>query len=178
MHWHLHFIVVDILFACRVGDAAQPLTEWPKVALPEPAQVQLKGATGAALDRGIARLAQAPYTTEWLLADVSFKINRIFTNYSGDVSGRFIELAALTSPARGFAPPTLQPVLSEIARYQKPDGHFGLEIVHPQWKAIAILRLITLLDGPEATTDCVEKFPGQRVKWLTLPAKTGASGFE
>ena len=110
------------------GSGAGAADSWPAVTLAEPRAVELGGPVGAALDKGIARLAQPPYTADWLLADVSFKVNRIFTNYSGDVSGRFLELATLTTPAGRFSPPTLEPVLAEIARYQKADGHFGLEM--------------------------------------------------
>ena len=48
------------------------------------------------------------------------------------MSGRFIELASLTSPPGQSSPATLQPVLAEIAKYQKADGHFGLEMDFPQ----------------------------------------------
>jgi hypothetical protein len=82
----------------------------------------------ASLDRGVARLAKEPYTVPWLLADVSFEVNRIFTNYSGDISGRFIELAALTSLPERKAPASFAPVLAAIGRYQKADGHFGVEV--------------------------------------------------
>ncbi len=86
------------------------------------------GALGEALQRGVARLAEPPYSEPWLLADVSFQVQRIFTNYSGDVSGRFLELASLTSPAGRHTPPTLDPVQAAISRFQKPDGHFGAEV--------------------------------------------------
>jgi DUF1680 family protein len=52
----------------------------------------------------------------------------MYTNYSGDVSGRFIELAALSSPAGRQSPATLAPVLAAVPRYQKPDGHFGANV--------------------------------------------------
>ena len=107
---------------------AMPADGWPVVNLAPPRQVELSGPVGSQLQRGIDRLARPPYTTDWLLADVSFKLNRAFTNYSGDVSGRFLELAALTSPPGRYAPATLQPVLEEITRYQKADGHYGGEM--------------------------------------------------
>ncbi len=101
---------------------------WPKVTLADPQQVQWSGALGGALQRGVARLAEPPYSEPWLLADVSFQVQRIFTNYSGDVSGRFLELASLTSPAGRDTPPTLDPVRAAISRFQKPDGHFGADV--------------------------------------------------
>ena len=105
---------------------ADPPAAWPILHLSAPREVELSGAPGQALERGLARLGQDPYSTEWLLADVSFKVNRIFTNYSGDVSGRFLELASLTHGRHPL--PTLVPVSTTIARYQKPDGHFGVDI--------------------------------------------------
>jgi len=100
---------------------------WPPVALPSARDVELSGPIGDDLKRGVDRLALAPYTVPWLLADISFAEKRIFTNYSGDVSGRFLELAALTSPSDKFVPATLQPVLEQALRFQKPDGHFGTD---------------------------------------------------
>ncbi len=110
------------------GVAAGPAPGWPRVALAPPGEVVLGEPWDDSLRRGVRRLAQAPYSAEWLLADVSFQTNRIFTNYSGDVSGRFLELAALTSPRGRLAPATLPAVLDAITRYQKPDGHFGVDI--------------------------------------------------
>ena len=91
-------------------------------------EVTLSGPLGEALQHGVARLAKPPYTEPWLRADVSFEMNRIFTNYSGDVSGRFLELASLTSPPGRLAPPTLGKLLKTVSRFQKPDGHFGVAV--------------------------------------------------
>ena len=112
----------------RLVIAAETPSAWPRITLPEAKQVQLAGSLGETFERGVARLAEEPYTLDWLLADVSFKVGRIFTNYSGDVSGRFLELAVLSSPPGRLSPPTLAPALAEISRYQKDDGHFGAEL--------------------------------------------------
>jgi DUF1680 family protein len=116
-----------LLLAAACGRAAEPAPAWPAVTLPSPREVELGGAPGSDLRRGLERLTQAPYEAPWVLADVSFGVKRIFTNYSGDVSGRFIELAALTSPRERLAPPALEAVLRDLLRYQKPDGHFGAD---------------------------------------------------
>ena len=79
----------------NVWSAAGPGPAWGPISLASPQEVELGGPAGAALRRGVARLSLPPYSADWLLADVSFKVNRIFTNYSGDVSGRFLELASL-----------------------------------------------------------------------------------
>ncbi len=96
----------------------------PTVHLASAKQVELSGLLGTALRRGIERLSKPPYTEQWLRADVSFEIKRIYTHYSGDVSGRFLELAALTAPEL----PTLQAMLKTVPNYQKPDGHFGVDV--------------------------------------------------
>jgi DUF1680 family protein len=101
---------------------------WPVVTLALASQVTLSAMPGDSLNRGVARLAKPPYTVPWLRADVSFEINRIFTNYSGDVSGRFLELASLTTPPGQTSPPALSEMLKTVVRYQKPDGHFGAEV--------------------------------------------------
>ena len=111
-----------------LAQAADRPQSWPKVTLADPQQVQWSGPLGEALRRGVARMAEPPYSEPWLLADVSFQVQRIFTNYSGDVSGRFLELASLTSPAGRHTPPTLDPVRAAISRFQKPDEHFGVEV--------------------------------------------------
>jgi hypothetical protein len=108
--------------------AAEGRASWPAVQLAPAQDVALSGPLGDALRRGVARLAKPPYTETWLRADVSFEISRIFTNYSGDASGRFLELASLTSPSGGSAPPTLAPLLKTVVRFQKPDGHFGAAV--------------------------------------------------
>jgi hypothetical protein len=94
--------------------------------LPEPRDVQLHGALGEAYARAITRLGLPPYDSPlYLRSDFSFETNRIFVNYSGDISGRFIQIASLVSPPGQMTPPTLPQVLRDFAKYQKPDGHFG-----------------------------------------------------
>ncbi len=55
-------------------------------------------------------------------------MDRIFTNYSGDASGRFLELASLTRTPGRSSPAALAPLLGTIARHQKADGHFGVDL--------------------------------------------------
>ena len=65
------------------------------------------------------------YTDELLLADVIPRHVRRFTNFSGDLSGRYIGAVAAAAryTDRRFA--SLDRVALEILRHQKPDGHFG-----------------------------------------------------
>lgn len=123
--WVAAAVIVAPALTCPAADSATP---WPNVNLPSPKSVVMDGVLGTALRRGVERLAKDPYSEKWLRADVSFEIERIFTNYSGDASGRFIELASLTSTPDQLGPPTLPPILRTISQHQKPDGHFGAEV--------------------------------------------------
>src|ERR1035437_10899775 len=107
-----------LLAAGRLVSASETQSAWPRITLAEAKQVQLAGPLAETFARGVARLAGEPYTLDWLLADVSFKMGRIFTNYSGDVSGRFLELAVLSSPPGRLSPPTHAHALAEVANYQ------------------------------------------------------------
>jgi hypothetical protein len=64
------------------------------------------------------------FTDEFVLADVTLDPGRRFTNYSGDLSGRYIEaLSVLPAPGRG--PSDIAPLVARLLREQKPDGRFG-----------------------------------------------------
>ena len=65
------------------------------------------------------------YTEDFLLADVVPRDVRRFTNFSGDLSGRYI--GALASAARRDPrlTETLAPFVEQLLRHQKDDGHFG-----------------------------------------------------
>ncbi len=65
------------------------------------------------------------YTRELLLADVIPEDIRRFTNFSGDLSGRYVGALALASLHKGEAHGGLGTLVNEILGHQKPDGHFG-----------------------------------------------------
>jgi hypothetical protein len=88
----------------------------------------LRGPMGAAYAQSVARLGLPPYTLKWLRSDISFEQEREFTNFSGDVSGRFIEIASLTSDPDRPSPETLPAMLDTVKNYQKADGHFGADV--------------------------------------------------
>jgi len=119
------------LAACILISQAGTLpgaSTWVRPQLNEPSQVQLSGLLGDMFNRSVNRIAQAPYDSPFLLADVSFATNRWFTNYSGDLSGRFLELASLLSDREKPQPAALPAVMENICNFQKRDGHFGAEI--------------------------------------------------
>jgi DUF1680 family protein len=65
------------------------------------------------------------YTPEFLLEDVQGGTGRRFTNFSGDLSGRWI--GALASSARSFGEsfPLLPNVVNRVVAEQHVDGYFG-----------------------------------------------------
>jgi hypothetical protein len=110
----------------REDSATSIVSRWR---LPEAHEVQLGGSLGEAYRRSVDRLAENPYqSVAFLRADVSFEMNRVFTNYSGDISGRFLEIASLTSPRGKMAPDALVELLKTVTDHQKGDGHYGREI--------------------------------------------------
>ncbi|MBR4103948.1 MAG: glycoside hydrolase family 127 protein [Thermoguttaceae bacterium] len=87
------------------------------------------GFLGARYQKSLDRLSQEPIDkVDFVLADVNFNQERRFTNYSGDISGRYIEIASLASRPDRPVTPILPQVIDEIVQYQKPDGHFGRDV--------------------------------------------------
>ncbi|MCX6621415.1 MAG: glycoside hydrolase family 127 protein, partial [Acidobacteria bacterium] len=62
---------------------------------------------------------------EFLLADLVPTPTRRFTNYSGDLSGRYIEALAAVARHNEAAVPGLDRLVLKAMALQKPDGHFG-----------------------------------------------------
>jgi hypothetical protein len=119
----LTFLLLSLGLSARAEDAA-----WTRPPLTEPNRVEMGGAWGDSYQRGLARLAKDPFTTNFVLADLNFNMERWFTNFSGDISGRFTEVTALSSTRENPQPPILREVLTKIPENQKADGHFGIEM--------------------------------------------------
>lgn len=93
----------------------------------DPALVEMGGVWGESLRAGLDRLAKPPFDARFVLADLDFNQKRWFTNYSGDISGRFVEVtSAVSEPDRPWPAP-LSDILAKIPDLQKGDGHFGAE---------------------------------------------------
>ena len=69
--------------------------------------------------------ASPAYTDELVLADAIPRHDRRFTNFSGDLSGRYIGALAVVARRTGRRFPSLDRIVVQIPRYQKADGHFG-----------------------------------------------------
>jgi hypothetical protein len=89
-------------------------------AAPQPLEITLHGSVGDAEKRANERLLRAPFdNAAWLRADLTREMKRFFTNFSGDISGRFLEVAALLAP--------------DNANTGKPGGNTA----HPHFPALA-----------------------------------------
>jgi hypothetical protein len=66
------------------------------------------------------------YTEEFLLADVRPTPERRFTEYSGDLSGRYIGALATAAQVYGMQFPSLDALVAKVIAVQKPEGYFGI----------------------------------------------------
>ena len=100
--------------------------------------VTLKGEIGEAERLAVQRMFQVPFTSlSWIRADLtketvskeddnwSSKWNRPFKHYSGDISGRYLELMSVLSGKNKDSNPELRQFIKELPGLQQPDGHFG-----------------------------------------------------
>ncbi len=101
---------------------------WTNPLIPDVRIVQLWDIPEIIYEQGLNRLTQPPFDKDFILADVNFNQERWFTHFSGDISGRFIEVASEVSTRDKMWPEVLSSVLNEITQYQKPDGHYGKDI--------------------------------------------------
>ena len=65
------------------------------------------------------------YTDEFVLADAVPQHVRRFTEFSGDVSGRYIGALAVASECSGRKFADLDRIVAKVVKLQKADGHFG-----------------------------------------------------
>lgn len=147
-------LLFSLVLACGHVVASEPLA---------PAEdVRLGGLWGESQARAAHRMAMPPLDkADFILADVSLKQKRRFSDYSGDISGRWIGAAAFLTPLHPEPFATFPKILTEISTYQKRDGHFGADqdlprIEHDRDKAILWGNgrlLIGLVEAYERTRD-------------------------
>ncbi len=65
------------------------------------------------------------FTDAFVLADAVPKHERRFTEFSGDVSGRYLGALAMLALHEDRSIPELDRIATELLKLQKPDGHFG-----------------------------------------------------
>jgi len=86
------------------------------------------GDWSARFDLTLQRILQGGpphFDDAFVLADAVPESTRRFTNFSGDVSGRYIGAMATAARHTGRGFPQLERVVAQTLRLQKPDGHFG-----------------------------------------------------
>ena len=98
----------------------------------------LGGEVGVAADANMARFRSSPFdSVPWLRADLTGENApefdklceggmpfRPFKNYSGDISGRFIEIMALNAHASPEVNPAFIELLKEVPKHQRAGGYF------------------------------------------------------
>ncbi len=75
----------------------------------------------------VARLLEGPnpyYTDDFILADVT-GTPRIFFNFNGDLSGRYLGALSTASRYLGERYGKVDRIAQALLRHQDPDGHFG-----------------------------------------------------
>ena len=91
-----------------------------------PEHAEARGETRARLERAYNRLCSPPLDYhQFVLADVHFHLNRRFTNYSGDISGRMLGSLTAAGPSIGQNTSMTDILADSFPYHQHPDGHFG-----------------------------------------------------
>jgi DUF1680 family protein len=85
--------------------------------------------------------ARPAYTQEFLLEDLRGQPGRRFTNFSGDLSGRWIGALAASSASFGDQFPALDEFVKKALPLQHPEGYFGKSFnpEHPGDDDLALL---------------------------------------
>jgi DUF1680 family protein len=99
----------------------------PSTAAPAAPGTRPAGELARRIDLTARRLTQTgvpAYTEGFVLADVTLDTRRRFWNFSGDLSGRWIEALAVLPPA-GRSPADLAPLVAKLLAQQGSDGRFG-----------------------------------------------------
>ena len=107
-----------------LAKAGQALTEGSAGSVPWSSGGDLGARHELTLHRVMAGDSPA-YSEEFLLADVRPEPVRRFTEYSGDLSGRYIGALATAARADGKTFPGLDALVEKVIALQKPDGYFG-----------------------------------------------------
>jgi len=101
-------------------------------------QITLGGEVGVAADANMARFRSSPFdSVPWLRADLTGENAaefdktgeggmpfRPFKNYSGDISGRFLEIMSLNAPSSHAVNPAFRELLKEAPKHQRAGGYF------------------------------------------------------
>jgi DUF1680 family protein len=110
-----------------------PALATPTAASPVPSgdQTPVQARYQQTLDRVLNGQSPA-YTQEFILEDVIPTPGRRFTEYSGDVSGRYIGALSTASRVYGTQFPDLDALVAKTIALQKPEGYFGSNFRYDQ----------------------------------------------
>jgi DUF1680 family protein len=100
----------------------------------ENGKVKLRGYAGDMEKNVLNRLVSDAFNYDFLMADLNFNQKRWFTNYSGDVSGRYLEVMSRASAGNPDKYRVLKRMREDVPALQREDGHFGTE-AHIDWAA-------------------------------------------
>jgi DUF1680 family protein len=153
---------IPLILAILVLPCTSIADVWNAPELASCDDMHLAGMWATAQSRNAERMATAPLDKpDFILADLSLKLQRRYSDYSGDISGRWIGAAAFLSSSYPESFAAFRAILDKIPAYQKPDGHFGENqtlprIDHDRDKAILWGNgrlLIGLVEAYERTGD-------------------------
>ncbi len=88
----------------------------------------LHGRVGEMARRGLGRIHAPEFNGQFLIADLDFNQERWFTNYSGDISGRFLECMTLAGGGDRSYHSALAFMLEHIPENQREEGYFGIQV--------------------------------------------------
>jgi hypothetical protein len=80
-----------------------------------PVRFRVQGLLAERLERAMQRLRAYPYSHLFVRSDVTFEMPRIFAAYSGDISGRYIELFSVYGQM-GYATPGLERLVKQVLK--------------------------------------------------------------
>ncbi len=115
-------------FLPMAAAAARAESVWPRLEREHFESAAASAAGMPRLDLTLQRVlkGQSPaYTEEFLLADVRPAPVRRFTEFSGDLSGRYIGALATATRVYGMEFPNLDRLVAKVIALQKPEGYFG-----------------------------------------------------
>ncbi len=92
----------------------------------------LKGSIGEMEQRILKRLQGPEFNEQFLIADLDFNQERWFTNYSGDISGRFLEIMSLAGKSDPDYHSAHSFMLKKVPENQRDAGQFGIPVDRSQ----------------------------------------------
>jgi hypothetical protein len=122
--------LLPLLSLVVAASCAMGADTWKAPDLASVDELRLGGMWADAQTRNADRMAAPPLNQQkFILADLSLEQipGRRFTEYSGDISGRWIGAAAFLAPLYPKPFAAFPEIMAKVPGYQKADGHFGAD---------------------------------------------------